>query len=69
MVTKTLYIYVSQNIFRAYKRALGGFQANGQGANGVNGLGNNQDVDIQYFDGVKIVAANGLTDDTKWWLL
>lgn len=58
-----LYIYVSQNIFRAYKRALGGFQANGQGANGVNGLGNNQDVDIQYFDGVKIVAANGLTDN------
>ena len=58
-----LYLYVSQNIFRAYKRALGGFQANGQGANGVNGLGNNQDVDIQYFDGVKIVAANGLTDN------
>ena len=58
-----LYLYVSQNIFRAYKRALGGFQANGQGPNGVNGLGNNQDVDIQYFDGVKIVAANGLTDN------
>ena len=58
-----LYIYVSQNIFRAYKRALGGFQANGQGANGVNGLGTNQDIDIQYFDGVKIVAANGLTDN------
>ena len=58
-----LYIYVSQNVLRAYKRALGGFQSNGQGANGVNGLGNNQDVDIQYFDGVKIVAANGLTDN------
>ena len=58
-----LYLYVSQNIFRAYKRALGGFQANGQGANGVNGLGNNQDIDIQYFDGVKVVAANGLTDN------
>ena len=58
-----LYIYVSQNIFRAYKRALGGFQANGQGANGVNGLGTNQDIDIQYFDGVKVVAANGLTDN------
>ena len=59
-----LYIYVSQNIFRAYKRALGGFSANGVGANGVNGLGNNQDIDIQYFDGIKVVAANGLADDT-----
>ena len=59
-----LYIYVSQNVFRAYKRALGGFQANGVGANGVNGLGNNQDIDIQYFDGIKVVAANGLADDT-----
>ena len=58
-----LYIYVSQNIFRAYKRALGGFSANGVGANGVNGLGANQDVDVQYFDGIKIVAANGLADN------
>jgi len=59
-----LFIYVSQNVFRAYKRALGGFQSNGVGANGVNGLGNNQDIDIQYFDGIKVVAANGLADDT-----
>ena len=59
-----LYIYVSQNIFRAYKRALGGFSANGVGANGVNGLGNNQDIYVQYFDGFKVVAANGLADDT-----
>ena len=58
-----LYIYVSQNIFRAYKRALGGFSANGVGANGVNNLGNNQDIDVQYFDGIKIVAANGLADN------
>ena len=59
-----LYIYVSQNIWRAYKRALGGFQANGQGANGFMAQGNNQDIDIQYFDGVKVVAANGLADNT-----
>lgn len=59
-----LYIYVAQNIFRAYKRALGGFQSGGQGGAGVNGLGNNQDIDIQYFDGVKIVACNGLSDNT-----
>ncbi len=58
-----LFIYASNNVFRAYKRALGGFQANGQGANGVNGLGNNQDIDVQYFDGIKIVVANGLADD------
>ena len=58
-----LFIYVSQNIFRAYKRALGGFQANGQGANGYMAQGNNQDIDIQYFDGVKIVACNGLADN------
>ena len=58
-----LFMYVSQNIFRAYKRALGGFPANGQGAAGVNAQGNNQDIDIQYFDGVKIVACNGLADN------
>ena len=58
-----LFVYVSQNIFRAYKRALGGFQANGQGANGYMAQGNNQDIDIQYFDGVKIVACNGLADN------
>ena len=58
-----LYIYVSQNVWRAYKRSLGGFQANGQGANGFMAQGNNQDIDIQYFDGVKVVAANGLADN------
>ena len=58
-----LFIYASNNVFRAYKRALGGFQANGQGANGVNGLGNNQDIDVQYFDGISIVVANGLADN------
>lgn len=58
-----LHIYVAQNIFRAYKRALGGFQANGQGANGFMAQGNNQDIDVQFFDGVKMVAANGLADN------
>lgn len=59
-----LNIYVSQNIFRAFKRALGGFQANGQGAAGVGSQGNNQDINIQYFDGVKIFMANGLAANT-----
>ena len=59
-----LYIYVSQNVWRAYKRALGGFQADGVGANGSMAQGTNQDIDIQYFDGIKVVCANGLADDT-----
>ena len=59
-----LMIYVAQNVFRAYKRALGGFQANGQGAAGFQDKGNNQDINIQYFDGVKIFMANGLASDT-----
>lgn len=58
-----LYIYVSQNVFRAYKRALGGFQADGKGANGYMAQGHNQDIDIQFFDGVKVVAANGLANN------
>lgn len=56
-----LYIYVSQNIARAYVRALGGFGASGLGANGTNSLGtqwyNNGSLS---FDGVKIFVANGL---------
>lgn len=59
-----LHIYVAQNVFRAYKRALGGFQANGQGAAGFQDKGNNQDINIQYIDGVKIFMANGLASDT-----
>ena len=58
-----LHVYVANNVYRAYKRALGGFQANGQGANGVNGLGNNQDIDVQMFDGIKIVPVNGLSSN------
>ena len=59
-----LFMYVSQNVWRAYKRALGGFAANGVGANGFMSQGANQDIDIQYFDGIKVVAANGLADNT-----
>ena len=55
-----LHVYVANNVYRAYKRALGGFQANGQGAAGVNSQGNNQDIDVQMFDGIKIVPVNGL---------
>ena len=55
-----LFVYVANNVYRSYKRSLGGFQSGGQGANGVNGLGNNQDIDVQMFDGIKIVPVNGL---------
>ena len=58
-----LHIYVAQNVFRAYKRSLGGFAASGVGANGFMAQGNNQDINILYFDGVKIFMANGLASD------
>jgi hypothetical protein len=60
-----LNIYVSQNIARAYIRALGGFGASGLGAAGVNSMGtqwwNNGSLS---FDGVKLFVANGLASDT-----
>jgi len=60
-----LYLYISQNIARAYVRALGGFGASGLGANGTNSQGtqwfNNGSLS---FDGVKIFVANGLTANT-----
>ena len=59
-----LYIYVSQNIARAYVRALGGFGANGLGANGVNNGGttwyNGGDL---AFDGVKLFVCSGMPDN------
>ena len=63
--SEDLYIYVSQNIARAYVRALGGFGTSGLGANGVNAAGtqwwNNGSLS---FDGVKLFVANGLADNT-----
>jgi hypothetical protein len=59
-----LYIYVSQNIARAYVRALGGFGASGLGSNGTNSMGtqwyNNGSLS---FDGVKVFVANGLASN------
>jgi hypothetical protein len=61
---RILYLYVSQNVARAYVRALGGFAAAGLGANGVNAEGtqwwNNGALS---FDGVKIFVANGLANN------
>lgn len=60
-----MYVYVSQNIARAYVRALGGFGASGLGAAGTNAQGtqwwNNGSLS---FDGVKLFVANGLSDNT-----
>ena len=58
-----LSIYVSQNIYRAYIRALGGFGASGLGANGYDNKGNNQSLDNLFFDGVKIYASSGFGDN------
>jgi hypothetical protein len=59
-----LYIYVSQNVARAYVRALGGFGASGLGANGVNNAGttwfNGGDL---AFDGVKLFVCSGLPNN------
>jgi len=62
--SEDLFIYVSQNVARAYVRALGGFQAtigaaglDNKGTQWYNGGGLS-------FDGVKIAVANGLADNT-----
>ena len=69
-----LFIYVSQNIARAYVRALGGFgilqnaagteNVSDIGANGVSGQGTMwwQNGALS-FDGVKLFVANGLADN------
>ena len=63
--SEDLNVYVSQNIARAYVRALGGFGASGLGASGTNAMGtqwwNNGSLS---FDGVKLFVANGLADNT-----
>lgn len=62
--SEDLYLYVSQNVARAYVRALGGFGASGLGANGTNAQGtqwsNNGSLS---FDGVKMFVANGLANN------
>jgi hypothetical protein len=59
-----LTLYVSQNIYRAYVRALGGFAASGVGANGYDNKGTNQSLGDVFFDGVRVFVANGLANNT-----
>ena len=58
-----LNLYVSQNVAKAYVRALGGYSI-GVGANGINDQGqmwySGQDLS---FDGVNIFLANGMSDN------
>jgi len=60
-----LRVYVSQNIAKAYVRALGGFIAAGVGANGTDNKGtqwyNNGSLS---FDGIPLFVANGLAANT-----
>ena len=60
-----LKIYVSQNIAKAYVRALGGFGASGLGANGTNNQGTQWYTNgALSFDGIPIFMANGLAANT-----
>jgi hypothetical protein len=62
--SEDLYLYVSQNVARAYVRALGGFGASGLGANGTNAEGTQwYNNGALTFDGVKIFLANGLANN------
>jgi len=58
-----LNLYVAQNVYRAYVRALGCFAAAGVGANGVGGQGTNQALGNVMFDGVNVFVANGLANN------
>ena len=59
-----LYIGVSTNIYKAYTIALGGFGANGLGANGFDNKGVNQVLQDLYFAGVKVVLLPALANNT-----
>ena len=62
--SEDMFIYVSQNVARAYVRALGGFATN-VGAAGINADGTQWYTGgTLSFDGIKIAVANGLADNT-----
>lgn len=58
-------IYVSQNIYKAYIQALGGYGSSGLGANGIGAQGSmwysNQPL---FIDGIPIYMVNGLASNT-----
>lgn len=64
--TEDLRIYVSQNVAKAYVRALGGFGASGLGSNGYANQGNTWYTNgtSLTFDGIELFVANGLPAST-----
>ena len=58
-----LKLFVSPNVARSYTRALGGFAAAGDNA-GYESKGTNQVLGNLFFDGVAVVVAKGLGDNT-----
>ena len=59
-----LTIFCSQNIAKAYVRALGGFGASGLGASGIESKGTMWYGDQPlYFDGIRVAMVNGLASN------
>ena len=60
-----LRLYVSNNIFKAYVRALGGYGAAGLGANGFEGRGSMWYTTggALYFDGIPVVMCPGMSSN------
>jgi len=58
-------IYVSNNIFKAYVRSLGGYGASGLGANGFEGRGSMwySTGGALYFDGIPVVMCPGMSSN------
>jgi len=60
-----LTLYVSQNIYKCYLQALGGYAASGVGANGYDNKGsmwfNGQPL---FIDGIPLFMANGMANNT-----
>lgn len=61
-----LTLYVSQNIYKAYIQALGGFGASGLGANGIGAQGSMWYNNSQalFIDGIPVFMANGMASNT-----
>jgi len=59
-----LCLYVSQDVYKSYAIALGGFASGGQGAAGINAAGLNQSFQGLQFAGLRIFVANGLPANT-----
>jgi len=62
--SEDLYLYAASDVIRAYTRSLGGYAAQGEGANGYEGKGNNQVLGNLFFDGIPVVAIRGAAAGT-----